>query len=182
MSELEDKEIKRKLEGDLVEESPKKKTKRSLFHEEITSPKMKIKNQIKVLQDEEEKLNAQKTLPTKEKIIDDLHWSLEQWQEKKVNITPRTMKLLNLAGILNEKDLLETPLTSLQEIVTVKEGKENSRKEKETQVMKLIKHVKTLKHLNQLVLERTEKENKIRKEIRDRERELLEEEKYHTKL
>jgi hypothetical protein len=36
--------------------------------------------------------------------------------------------------------------------------------------------------LNQLVLERNEKENKIRKEIRDRERKLLEEEKYHTKL
>jgi hypothetical protein len=60
--------------------------------------------------------------PTKEKMIDDLHWSLEQWQEKKFNITPRTMKLLNLAGILNDKDLLETPLAFLQEIVTVKEG------------------------------------------------------------
>jgi hypothetical protein len=30
------------------------------------------------------------------------------------------MKLLNLAGILNEKDLLETPLNHLQEIITVK--------------------------------------------------------------
>jgi hypothetical protein len=93
---------------------------------------MKIKNQIKVLQDKEEKLNAQKTLSTKEKIIDDLHWSLEQWQEKKVNITPKTMKLLNLAGILNEIDLLKTPLAYFQKIVTVKERKENFKKEKET--------------------------------------------------
>jgi hypothetical protein len=37
-----------------------------------------------------------------------------------VNIIACTIKLLNLASILNEKDLLKTPLNHLQKIITVK--------------------------------------------------------------
>jgi hypothetical protein len=63
MSKLE--ENKRKSEEILMEEPVRKKVKKTLFPEELISPKMKIKNQIKVLQEEKKRTNSVKKLKTK---------------------------------------------------------------------------------------------------------------------
>jgi hypothetical protein len=88
--------------------------KRKLFPD---TPVKKLLERIKVL--EEEIPGERVELPKKE-IMSDLFWNLEKWKKKEVNISQRTVELLNLSGILNERDLFNTPLDKLQLIITAR--------------------------------------------------------------
>jgi hypothetical protein len=103
-------------------------------------------------------------------------------KEKEVNIFQRTVELLNLSRILNERDLFNTPLDQLQHIITARGEKKPHLEERNAQILKLIKHVKYNEDKKLRTEKNKEKENQQKKEIEKSQRTLEEMIKYQTKL